>query len=199
MSDVARVALALMMLVACLGPVLAEDPAERQPAKTIDELTYVEALGITAARLLSSDDRKQETGRRMTDAIVLSALATDLLKSLIVSPRPEPYSDRRHAFPSGHTSLAFAVASALSENEDDAKWIVYPLAAAAGWARHDLRRHTWEQVVGGAALGIWIGHLTGEGKLRLVGHSDSELSEDGMLRPKSVGPPLQLKFMSTRF
>lgn len=172
-----RWGIAILIAAAALVQVVwAEDPAERQPAKTVDELTYPEALGITVARLLSDDSEKCETGRRMTDAIIITSVATELIKRVTVSPRPHPYGQlQRHAFPSGHTSLAFTVAAALSEREDNAKYIAFPLAAVAGWARHDLRMHTSKQVLAGAALGTWIGHLAGEGKIRIVGHRDSDL------------------------
>ncbi|MEN6304484.1 MAG: phosphatase PAP2 family protein [Armatimonadia bacterium] len=166
----------LIAAVALVQAVWAEDPAERQPAKIVNELIYPEALGITAARLLSNDGEKRETGRRMTDAIIITSVATELIKRVTVSPRPHPYNQRqRHAFPSGHASLAFTVAAALSEREDNAKYLAYSLAAVSGWARHDLKMHTSAQVLGGAALGTWIGHLAGEGKIRIIGHKDDDL------------------------
>jgi len=167
--------LLLITVLAAVQGAWAENPAERQPAKILDELTYPEALGITAARLLANDPEKRETGRRMTDAAIITSVATELIKRVTVSPRPKPYDQQRHAFPSGHTSLAFAVAAALSEREDDAKYVAYPLAVVSGWARLDLKMHTTAQVVGGAALGMWIGHLAGEGKVRIIGHSDEDL------------------------
>ena len=63
------------------------------------------------------------------------------------------------AFPSGHTTIAFAFASALDQ-ETQARWVpwvAYPAAAAVGWARIVQNRHWLSDVVAGAALGTWAG------------------------------------------
>jgi len=64
------------------------------------------------------------------------------------------------SFPSGHTTVAFAFASALDE-ETEARWVpwvAYPAAAAVGWARIVQDQHWLSDVVAGAALGYWTGH-----------------------------------------
>ena len=63
------------------------------------------------------------------------------------------------AFPSGHTTVAFAFASALDQ-ETGARWVpwvAYPAAAAVGWARIVQNRHWLSDVVAGAAIGTWAG------------------------------------------
>jgi membrane-associated phospholipid phosphatase len=64
------------------------------------------------------------------------------------------------SFPSGHTTVAFAFASALSEETQSkwVPWVAYPAAAAVGWARIVQDQHWLSDVVAGAALGYWTGH-----------------------------------------
>lgn len=145
----------------------------RQPSTFIDSLTYVEALGVTGWHLLAKDPASREEGRRMSDAIIISGLLTEGIKELTNQSRPAPYEYDKKGFPSGHASLAFSVAAALSAQEPSATWIAFPLAAADAWAREDIGRHTWAQVLAGAALGTWVGRLAGEGKLRIFGHKDA--------------------------
>jgi hypothetical protein len=140
----------------------------------------------------------------MTDAILVTGLITAGLKYTVHSARPSPYQNEDDGFPSAHTSLAFATAAALTEREPSAGWIAYPLAAVAGWARHDLNKHTWEQIVGGAILGTYIGHQAGEGKLTIFGHSDSELpvseqTAEQVNPAHRVGPAAQLSLWGTSF
>jgi membrane-associated phospholipid phosphatase len=193
-------AAAMLLLVTFAGAQV----DERQPAKTIDALTFPEIAVVTAIHLLSDAPARQETGKRLSDAIIITGLLTQGLKCSIHSSRPSPYEAEIDGFPSAHTSLAFAVAAALTEREPSAKWLAYSLAAAAGWAREDLNRHTWAQVIGGAALGTYIGHQAGEGKLTIFGHNDSELpvaqqsaEYDNPAHP--VGPAAQMVLWDTGF
>jgi membrane-associated phospholipid phosphatase len=63
------------------------------------------------------------------------------------------------SFPSGHTTLAFAVASALDQETSSRwlPWVAYPAAALTGWSRLHDREHWMSDVVAGAALGFWAG------------------------------------------
>jgi membrane-associated phospholipid phosphatase len=194
----------LALAALLLGTTAFAQVGEKQPAKTVNELTYPEAFGVTLLHLVSSNPERQETGKRMSDAIIITGLLTSGLQHATNSARPAPFQSDKHAFPSGHTSLAFAVAASLTEREPSAKWIAFPLAAAAGWAREDLRRHTWAQVIGGAVLGTYIGHQAGEGKLTIFGHNDSELSTaqqsaDYVNPAHSVGPANQMVVWGTSF
>lgn len=190
----------LLVCTVLVSPAFAQ--ADKQPAKFVNSLTYPEVFGITALHLVSDSPVRAETGKRMSDAIVITGALTWALQHGTHSPRPAPYESDEHAFPSGHTSLAFAAAAALTAREPSAKWIAFPLAVASGWARHDLRRHTWAQVLGGAILGTFIGHQAGEGKLMVFGHNDSELSaEQKGTQDRSIsgGAPMQMVVWGTAF
>ena len=70
-----------------------------------------------------------------------------------------PFSRLDASFPSGHTTVAFAAASAI-DAESRARWVpwvVYPAAAAVGWARVSENHHWLSDVTAGAALGFWAG------------------------------------------
>ena len=189
----------VLSTAACAGP------RGREPATTINALTYPEAFGVTLLHLVSSNPQRQETGWRMCDAIILNALLTKAVKTCVYSPRPHPYGEDKHAFPSGHASFACAVAASLGEREPSSRWIAFPLAAAAAWARESNQKHSWEQVVGGAVIGTFVGHLAGQGKLRLLGHRDrapvppppcaAELENPA----HEVGPASQLAVWGTSF
>lgn len=59
------------------------------------------------------------------------------------------------SFPSGHTTIAFATAAAISR-ECHARWVpwvAYPAAALVAWSRLRDNRHWASDVVAGAALG----------------------------------------------
>lgn len=161
-----RLIIALVAIAALSAPACADDDL----AEGIDISIQAAAYGMPVVRLLDSDPVKRETGRRMADALIINAAATALLNEVITSTTPDGEDD---GFPSGHTSTAFAIAMALSEREADLKWVALPLAAAAGWARVDQDEHTWWQVIGGAALGTWVGHMCGEGRWRIFGDRDA--------------------------
>jgi membrane-associated phospholipid phosphatase len=63
------------------------------------------------------------------------------------------------SFPSGHATIAFALASSLDQ-ETGARWVpwvAYPAAALTAWSRVRDREHWLSDVVAGAALGTWAG------------------------------------------
>ena len=109
-------------------------------------------------------------------SVAVAAVATGGLKLAVGRVRPEdsaaesdPYQPfSGHAsFPSGHSSLAFATATAL-DRETEAywvPWVAYPIAALVGWSRVHDDKHWASDVVAGAALGAWTAAKT-HGALR---------------------------------
>jgi membrane-associated phospholipid phosphatase len=70
-----------------------------------------------------------------------------------------PFGRLDAAFPSGHTTIAFAAAAAI-QSETRARWVpwvVYPAASVVGWSRIRENEHWLSDVVAGAALGYWSG------------------------------------------
>ncbi len=65
------------------------------------------------------------------------------------------------SFPSGHTTEAFALATVISEHYDSL-WIKlasYGMASAVGYARLNNNAHWASDVLAGAALGTFVGHV----------------------------------------
>ncbi len=112
------------------------------------------ALAMVLPALGGSHIGKAESAR-IFDAQLTTVAVTCLLKELIHEDRPDG-SDTK-SFPSGHTSMAFATASALAEKDHKHKWIYYGLAGLVGWSRVDLDKHHWHDVAAGAALGYTCG------------------------------------------
>ena len=105
---------------------------------------------------------------RIGFSVVSAGAACGVLKIATGRSRPDsspgeskefsPFSGA-DAFPSGHTTVAFAFASSLCEetNATWVPWVAYPAAAMVGWARVVQDRHWLSDVVAGAALGTWAG------------------------------------------
>jgi len=82
-----------------------------------------------------------------------------------VRPRDEPDDPFQFkpfsgngAFPSGHTTIAFAAAVALDRETTSGwvPWIAYPAAAMVGWSRVTDLDHWASDVVAGAVVGGWV-------------------------------------------
>ena len=114
---------------------------------------------------VNNDKIMMRNGVKTGVAIGLNVLLTSGLKYAINRPRPfEQYPNdivkRTHAgkysFPSGHTSTAFATATALTLSTK--KWYValpsYAYACAVGYSRMRLGVHFPSDVLGGMVIGI---------------------------------------------
>ncbi len=66
----------------------------------------------------------------------------------------------RQAYPSGHTTNAFVIATVLAEEFGGAvPWVAYPVAAGVAWSRLHDEAHWASDVVMGALVGIVSGRL----------------------------------------
>ncbi len=127
---------------------------------------------------------------RIGASVLAAGAACGVLKVATGRSRPDdtpgdhdmfdPFSGN-DAFPSGHTTIAFSFASALSAETRSpwVPWIAYPAAAAVGWARIVQDRHWLSDVVAGAALGTWAGR---EVDLRLQHRQRPGVNASPMLR-----------------
>jgi membrane-associated phospholipid phosphatase len=136
---------------------------------------YPMVIGSTSAialtSLLKKDKSLKQKAMHIAGALVVNAVATQSLKLMVNRDRPfvtyptliNAYktSETNQSFPSGHTSTAFAFATAVSlENK---KWYVvapsFLYAGAVGYSRMYLGEHYPSDVLAGAAVGIGSAYL----------------------------------------
>jgi membrane-associated phospholipid phosphatase len=91
----------------------------------------------------------------------VTCLATEARKYAVGEKRPN--SDSKTNFPSGHTAAAFTMATVLADYRPEYKWPAYITASAIGYLRVEVGSHYWRDVIGGAALGCFVGkHFTND-------------------------------------
>lgn len=103
------------------------------------------------AFLLLDNKRHPGQARGAVEGLAATGLMTVLLKRGINEQRPNGGGG---SFPSGHASLAFAMATAVTEYHPRYKWLAYGTATAIAAARVEVDAHYWRDVVAGGALGL---------------------------------------------
>jgi len=156
-------------------------------------------LGLVAGGLLSGNANLTRSGGRLAATLALAGATTTLAKLALGRPRPNesldvdgysPFSGQ-DAMPSGHTSVAFAMATALAD-DIHRPWAtvgLYTLATGVGWSRINDNRHWLTDVVGGAALGITSAKLV-NGHWRIFGLRPPSV----LLGPSHAGLAWQVEF-----
>ena len=136
-----------------------------EPAGNMGVVAPAILLAYGAARLTGHPGFAEAT-RRVGISVAITGLATLAIKEAAGRARPLEAPDDPHrfqpfsghaSFPSGHTAVAFATATALAR-ETHSRWVplvLYPAAAVVGWSRVHDREHWTSDVVAGAALGAW--------------------------------------------
>lgn len=126
-------------------------------------------------------------------ALAYTTIATFSLKYAFGRPRPGE-SKNRHSFPSGHTSTAFATATALTYSYGWRAGIVcYPLAAFVGLSRLADDVHWGSDVVAGAFLGFIIARASSYEKSNLTS-SQNQIVIFPVLGPSFRGAGLAFSF-----
>ena len=140
------------------------------------------SAGLWAAGQMRGDATMSTDGVRALEAVALSGTVTYLIKGAVGRARPYASPDDAHntafgrgfrdgsdyqSFPSGHTSAAFAFASAITarvatRDEARARWlgpVLYSAAALTGLSRMYDNKHWASDVLFGAGIGTVSGLL----------------------------------------
>ncbi len=114
-------------------------------------------------------DNKKDAINDSIYMAVASAMAwgiAHILKNTFKTLRPELAhdillkSESIYAFPSGHTTFFFALATVLYFHHKKLAYITYVMATAVGVARVYIGVHYPIDIIGGAMLGITVGILS---------------------------------------
>jgi membrane-associated phospholipid phosphatase len=137
------------------------------------------ALGLVTAGLASGDHGVRDAGLRVAGSLGTAGVLVLAAKLATGRPRPADHGDDmddfapfsgRSSFPSGHTTMAFALATSLSDEIDQPLATVglYTAAAGTAWSRMNDHKHWLSDVVAGAALG-YVSAKFATGRLAVFG------------------------------
>ena len=120
-------------------------------------------LGMLAVALINDNKQLENEAYETVAGIAIAAIGTEAIKVIIQRQRPyETYADiypdeidNGNAFPSGHTSVAFAAATSITLISK--KWYLavpaYAWASGVGYSRIYLGQHYPSDVAAGAIVG----------------------------------------------
>jgi membrane-associated phospholipid phosphatase len=154
--------------------------------------------GLGIAALATRDKGMVRTLVRTAGAVAIASGVSETFKYAIGRLRPYADPDRdaldfrpfrgaqlgTPSFPSGHTTVAFALATSLGDASHN-RWVrlgLWGVAAGTGWARLQLDQHWVTDIVAGAAVGILSARFA-EGRLRVLGVRAPRL----IVSPRSLG------------
>jgi membrane-associated phospholipid phosphatase len=109
----------------------------------------------------NQDDKTYEVGKTLFSALIINGLSTTFGKMATFDKAP---NGERFAFPSGHTSSTFTVASVL--HEAYGPWVgvpLYGLGVLVAVERLDDGEHYLSDVIMGGVMGLVIGHSVASG------------------------------------
>jgi membrane-associated phospholipid phosphatase len=170
-----------------------------------DPGTVILSLGTYAVGRIAGSRTVSSVGLHATEALLLSAAATELMKGVVGRHRPyvlppdqDEYSPLNGftgagdtSFPSGHTSAAFALASVIA-GEGPVHWphaarfvtpLSYGVATLVGLSRTYKDRHWMSDVAMGALVGEYSGLL-----VERYNHRHPRNALERWLVPSGVAP-----------
>ena len=138
-------------------------------------------LGTIAVGLIAGNNRITMAGVRISSAVLLACGSVGVIKTVVGRWRPyqtdhawqfRPFNTSYNSFPSGHSAVAFALATSISD-EVHRTWATIPLfvvASGTGLSRLNDDKHWFSDVVAGTALGIASAKFV-SGRWRILGIS----------------------------
>ena len=144
------------------------------------EVYGVVALGTLATGVVVGNPRVTRAGERISAGLLLAGFTTSALKLMVGRQRPlvgeeqyvfHPFGST-DAWPSGHTTVAFALAASVSDEIHSTPVTIglYSLATLTGWSRLNDNKHWLTDVLAGAAIGVTSAKLM-NGHWRVFGVS----------------------------
>jgi len=133
---------------------------------------------MLGAGLISGRKGLERSGARVLASVVLAGVITGGGKVVVGRLRPDesttqyafkPFS-HHDSFPSGHTTMAFALATSLAD-EIRRPWasaLLYAGATGTAWSRLNDHRHWLSDVLAGATVGVTAASFV-EGRWRFLG------------------------------
>lgn len=161
---------------------------------------------LYAGGLITGSDDARITARMMFESLIISAYATLTLKMLFGRARPNmefgrnkfewfEYTNNYNSFPSGHTTVAFALASVAARKIDT--WWAYSLcfssAAMTGIARIYKDQHWLSDVILGAAIGTVSGFMIVDSEENRQGKKKNGISSNYLIYPTLNGIGISIK------
>lgn len=173
-------------------------------ARTVRHFGQVEVYGtitagMVAAGLVTHTDELTRAGARLATTLALAGATSTIAKFGLGRPRPsenpdpdvfKPFSGD-DAMPSGHSTMAFALATALADDihNTSASIGLYTLATGVAWSRMNDDRHWLSDVAAGAVVGITSAKLV-SGRWRLFNLRPPSI----LLGPRHAGIVWQVPF-----
>jgi membrane-associated phospholipid phosphatase len=129
------------------------------------EVYATTTLGLLAAGMVTGNPKVTGAGKRLGASLALAAGLMGGTKAVLGRARPDDLTHDgddfsiltgRGSLPSGHTAMAFALATSLAD-DIDRPWAtvgLYTAAGAVGWSRINDNRHWLSDVAAGAVVGI---------------------------------------------
>jgi membrane-associated phospholipid phosphatase len=149
-------------------------------------------LGTLTVGVITGNDRITRAGGRISGGLLIAAATTTFLKHATGRGRPSHFSDPhrfrpfsgRDSWPSGHATMAFALAASVSDEIRSTPVTVtlYSAATLTGWSRMNDNRHWLSDVLAGAAVGIVSAKLM-NGRWSVLGINGPRF----LLEPERVG------------
>jgi membrane-associated phospholipid phosphatase len=147
---------------------------------------------MLAAGLISGRPGLERAGGRVLASVLLAGVLTGGTKEVTGRVRPfethdqylfRPFSGK-DAFPSGHATMAFALATSLGAEIHNraVSALLYAGATGTAWSRLNDQRHWLSDVLAGAAVGLTSAKLI-EGQWRVF----------GLAPPRFLGSPRSAK------
>lgn len=137
---------------------------------------------MLAAGVIGGSPALRRRGGRVLLSVVTAGLTTAAIKRVTGRLRPaestdpflfKPFSSH-DAFPSGHATMAFALATSLSE-EIHNRWAsaaLYTFASGTAWSRMNDERHWFSDVLAGVAVGFAAARIVERHPPRFLANRD---------------------------